>query len=46
MGLVEERENGVTFLKTSDARSSGYHGAGAIGGGDYGEVDWERVFAL
>lgn len=46
MGLVEEGENGVTLLKTSDARSSGYNGASAIGGRDYGKVDWERVFAL
>lgn len=46
VGLVEEGEDSVAFLEAGHAGAGGDDGAGAVGGGDYGDVDGEGIFAL
>lgn len=46
MGLVEETKNSIPILETSHSRTGCDDCAGAIGGGDYGKVNWEAIFAL
>ena len=46
MGLIEEGQNSVAILETSNARTCCDNCAGAIGGGDDREVNWKAIFAL
>ena len=46
MGLIEEGQNSVAVLETSHAGTGCDNCAGAIGGGDDGEVNWKAIFAL